>query len=869
MGRLILLYIFLFGTYTLYAQNTATISPVNEEFPKHLRNAQDFIRDGKFEQARSILADIERATLSPEQKANWLTVSGALNMSTGRNDLALDALQNAITIWQQSGKIQTLDAANTQAVLGNLYRATGKYAQAEEQLNMALMVRQSLLNPTDEVIAASLNDLGLVYTFSDVDKALDLYEKALLIYQKAHHENDPKIAIAKTNIGYLYSRLELFGDAVNNFEASLAIWDKVYPGAHPTKGFVLFSLGQTYEKMKNLKAARGYYERALSVYEQSYQGKHPDLARAYNALGNIDRAEGKFESGLIHFQRALATNHPGFGIADYMVNPSVRQYYDGNVLLYSLMYKAQALEEKYFRKTLKFKDLLLAIKTLQSCDTLIGTLRQQITNESDKIALGAVAEEIYADGVRISSEAAKVAWRKQDLLKLAFFFAEKSKSAVLLGAISDSNAKAFAGISPSLLEEEKQIKSAIALCSQKLAQKPREEEERYLRQTFYELNRNYAAFGQRLEKEFPAYYNLKYNSSSPSISDLQQRLPPSTLVISYFTDDKHNILYRFFITSSNYSVDEIALPADFDRLVTGLRNGIFFSELKTFIHSSNTLASLVLPKRFPSGIKDLAIIPSSRLSTIPFETLLVAPPREESFQELSYLVGKYSVRYEFSCGLILQKKDTQPNLKPSILLCAPVTFEASQSLADLPGTENEVKEISQLFSSKTLNNKLLLGSDAHEQNVKEEDLSSFTFLHFATHGVVDASNPELSRIFLKSGPSSEDGYLYSGEIYNLQLNADLVTLSACQTGLGKISKGEGVIGLSRALIYAGARNCLVSFWKVSDESTSMLMRDYYLQLLNDPARNLSATLQIAKRRLIASEEYNAPFFWAPFILIGF
>jgi CHAT domain-containing protein len=116
---------------------------------------------------------------------------------------------------------------------------------------------------------------------------------------------------------------------------------------------------------------------------------------------------------------------------------------------------------------------------------------------------------------------------------------------------------------------------------------------------------------------------------------------------------------------------------------------------------------------------------------------------------------------------------------------------------------------------------------------------------------------------------SEDGNLFAGEIYNLNLNASLVTLSACQTGLGKISKGEGVIGLSRALVYAGAKSLIVSFWSVADESTAELMKDFYREMLQHPQATFSTNLRQAKLRLIQNEKYTAPYYWAPFILIGF
>jgi CHAT domain-containing protein len=129
-------------------------------------------------------------------------------------------------------------------------------------------------------------------------------------------------------------------------------------------------------------------------------------------------------------------------------------------------------------------------------------------------------------------------------------------------------------------------------------------------------------------------------------------------------------------------------------------------------------------------------------------------------------------------------------------------------------------------------------------------------------------SPELSQIFLQ-GSSEEDGNLYAGEIYNLQLKADLVTLSACETGLGKISKGEGIIGLSRALLFAGAQNLMVSFWSVVDNSTANLMIDFYQNLLQDEVtKGYASALRRAKLKMIDTREYAAPYYWAPFILIG-
>ena len=209
-------------------------------------------------------------------------------------------------------------------------------------------------------------------------------------------------------------------------------------------------------------------------------------------------------------------------------------------------------------------------------------------------------------------------------------------------------------------------------------------------------------------------------------------------------------------------------------------------------------------------------------------------------------------------------------------MVAPINFNqeyyanVSSTLNDLPGSENEINEIRLLFKSKEHNTTVLSDGDATEINLKGQQLHKYKYLHFATHGMVDESKPELSRIFLRpTYNDKEDGSLYSGEIYNIDIHADLVCLSACQTGLGKVSKGEGIIGLSRSLLYAGAENLIVSLWTVSDNSTSKLMIDFYHNhLYSDSYDTFSGALRKAKLKLIKDDQFNKPYYWAPFILIG-
>ncbi|HRG79622.1 MAG TPA: tetratricopeptide repeat protein, partial [Cyclobacteriaceae bacterium] len=576
------------------------------------KKVEALIHLGKFEEAETLLKELPikiQTIKSPGMLAQITQTNlGYLYLNQGRNDLAIETLTSAATSLQQGGN--SLETAQALTYLGTAFLNTGKYVQAEEQQLMALSLRKDNLPEIHELIAASYNDLGLVYSLIDLDKALDNYEKATMIYEKLHGKEHPKFAIANTNLGVVYLSLELYGDAVNYFETALKIWEKNYPQPHPSKAFVLRYLGETYSKMGNVTAALEYYKKSLSMYQESEGNKHPDVAYMYTLLGNVHKSQDKFDEALRDYQLSLIANVNDFNSENERVNPSSKNFYNGNTLLYSLMSKAQALEARYLRKTLKVSDLTLGLATLQVCDTLIDKLRQQTTNEADKISLGSIANEIYADGVRIAALLAEVSFKDRATFReQSFYFAEKSKSAVLQEAISDANAKSFANIPAELLEEEKGLKSAMALVTQKLAQKPSEEEEKYLRETSFHLTQSYNEFTQMLENKFPEYYNLKFNSSSPSILQLQNLLDAKTAIISYFIDEDNNRLYTYLITKKRFRITDQPLPEAYDKYLSGFRNSMYFQDEAAFVLTSRILYKLLIPKSISTSIESLVLLP--------------------------------------------------------------------------------------------------------------------------------------------------------------------------------------------------------------------------------------------------------------------
>ncbi len=818
---------------------------------------------GKLDDADSKLKSIPE-TNSELGNAITLTNKGFLYLNKGRYDLALENLRLALNKFQNSKNQNTKEAAKCLSTLGLVYGSTRKYKQAEENHMMALQIREKLFGAESEEVAASYNDLGLIYLETDPDKSLEYFEKAQASYQKVHGQNHPKIAISSTNIGFAYRKIELFGDAIVNFENAKSIWGKIYPNGHPNQALVLSYLGQTYRQMNDNKTAISYFEKALELYQKSYGSKHSDIASTYNDLGILKLGENNYIEAIDYFQKAIIANSPTFNNLDITQNPSIKENYNGFILLYSLRWKAQSLESLYYGSTLRLDDLRLSLACLHACDSLIDDIRHHSSDETDKFALGEIANEVYEDGVRIAQAVSEIIFDSKRYKEEAFLFAEKSKSAVLQESIAEAQAKSFSGIPSELIEQEKNLKSDIALLNQKISLKPSTDEEKKLRESLFSLNLDYTAFIKRLEKEYPNYFNLKFNQNTPSVFALQDAINNETAIVSFFVAEKSKRLYQFVITKTKFRISNLTLPADFDRIVRGFNNSLFYSDFTTYQKSSTSLNRILIPQ-LPASIKQIVIIPSGRLGTLPFEALPLNAKSIKDFNHAEFLIEKYSISYEFSSALMNQKENkTSKKDTPSIYLCAPIQFPQNTNLSELPGTEQEVNNIASLFGKYSHIDKF---QEANETNIKSAKLSEYNYLHFATHGIVDETEPELSRMFLNTG-SKDDGDLFSGEIFNLQLNAELAVLSACQTGLGKLSKGEGVIGLSRALTYAGAKSIVVSFWSVADESTSELMTEFYRTLMQDKTENFARALRHSKLKLINSTNFKSPYYWAPFVLIG-
>jgi CHAT domain-containing protein len=349
----------------------------------------------------------------------------------------------------------------------------------------------------------------------------------------------------------------------------------------------------------------------------------------------------------------------------------------------------------------------------------------------------------------------------------------------------------------------------------------------------------------------------------------------------------------------------------------------FAEDAAAFVTASNALYKAVIdPAASVIGEKRLLVVADGALNYVPFEALVKSPDAAD-YSSLPYLVKSNEIIYAPSASVVgaIRQQNRSGAGRAMLILADPVfnsndarargaaastnsaetrglgiasalsdiagvagqdATAAAESakmqglpLARLAGTRTEAEQIVKLAKTSGTQADVWLDLDASEGNIESRDISKYRVLHIATHGLLNAERPQFTGLVLSLvGNKSGDGFLRTDEVFNLRLGSPLVMLSACETGLGKEKRGEGVMGLTRAFMYAGAPTVGVSLWSVADKSTADLMTDFYKRLLaptgatSSTGVSASAAMRDAQLAMIAGKKYSAPFYWAPFVLVG-
>lgn len=808
--------------------------------------------------------------------------------------------------------------AETYSILGFNYRHIGHYAKSIECHQKELKIKISTLGQEHFLIGETYNSLGEGYSFQgDYAKAIEFHQKALKIYVAAFGKNHPRVSNPYYYLGIQHSHLKNYHKSIKYLKKALGIRVQTLGKKHSFTLRSYYSLGMEYFRQKNYKEAIDYLQKVVNFGHQTLGTAHPYIANAYSSLGMIYWTQGNNTLAIQYHQKALTIRFAKFKGKHHTI---VNSYHDLGLIF--LDQQDTLLAFDYFKKAINaagFDWKKQSIKNLQFNPTVLATLEQlAVLKAYDTIYTLPKQEEIIYFLYQISDHfnqgiqenVSRFAFKQQNYplyerslqlaqtwsprnIKQEFFFAEKSKATVLLSEIRQLHADSYRQLPNDLQHKDRQLKLEITQYEKqkfelKQKDKPRKDSLMGVYESeIFKLKREHEVLVKVLKEEYPAYYNLKYNNTVATVEEIQDLLSPEQALIEYFVGD--SIIFIFVITPADYTVTKIPKNFPLEKWIQEFRESIFvpFLDIKLPIAQKDSLhqqymeTAYQLHQRLIASIsiklpKQLIIIPDGVLGYLPFDALLTESINEtKHIRDYPYLLRNHYISYNYSATLFKEIKEKEHRKPTTGFLAFAPSFEgtaqdfvAARSVEEIRNgfspLKYTVKEVEQI--QNILGGDIYMGKSATEATFRTL-ADQYQIVHLSTHGKANDKNGDYSYLaFAAVQDSIEVEKLYVRDLYGLELNADMVVLSACETGLGELQRGEGIIGLTRGFTFAGAKSIMTSLWGVNDKSTQQIMTYFYENLKVKHSKD--EALQLAKLEYLENTERPNPFFWAAFVPIG-
>lgn len=677
-------------------------------------------------------------------------------------------------------------------------------------------------NPPDDLKGKTHNALAMSYDYqAHWDLALEHLQQALVVSQDL--EDRLFAGRILTNMGIVHTRGFMFSfegfthkhllQAETCHQQAIQIAQDLED--HALESWAWNNLGATYKELHRWEEALGCYQRDRVICEELNDRygvglSANNLGEIYQRLGQPAKAEAAYQQALEIMQEC----NDQYEKADVLANLAS---------LYHQQAKLTAASKVYDR----------SIQAIES-------IRLNISSQVARMGFFDTEAHIYGGKVLLSLELGKV--------REAFDNVERAKSRSFIELLANRSIRATRRVPADLVTEEQDLRTQLAKLYRASTASP---------DKIAALEKQLAQVRRRIQLADAEY--ASFNIVAPlTYQTVQKRLPPDAVLLEYYTTDDRAV--AFIITQDRVDAKLLDIsPADlqqkaFDnarqlkRLSPGphgrLHDPWILGRLYDFLIAP--LRDVLQDKRI------LYLVPHGVLHYIPFHALYYEPDGARR-----YLVQDYEqIIYAPSATVLLEHCRSKARSEQES--CLVLGYGR-----DLQYAENEARRVAGISKGR-----LYLGEQAKREVVYNEG-GQYRFLHFSCHGFF---NPRLP---LASGLSLADGFLDATDILqHVELNADLVTLSACETGLSKITKGDELIGLARAFIYAGTPSVLVSLWKVDELSTQILMERFYSELLTGVENNISAAEALRRAQLYlinlstAERLFSHPYFWASFFLMG-
>ncbi|BAZ04239.1 CHAT domain-containing tetratricopeptide repeat protein [Calothrix sp. NIES-3974] len=813
-------------------------------------------------------------------EANSLNNLGAVYSDLGEKQKAIEFYQQALSISRQVSD-RYLEATTLNNI-GFVYSGWGENEKALSLYSQALGIFRQIAHKSGEV--SVLNGLGLVYSdLGENQKALEFYHQALSISRQI--VNQDLQATTLNNIGLVYSNLGEKQKALSYYNQVLPIFRAIsHKGGEAN---TLVNIGAVYLDLGEEQKALSYYNQALPVLRVV-----SDKAKEGNALNNIGLVYfqlGEKQKALSYFNQALPLHRE---VGDR----------DGEAIIY---WNLANLERKQ-------GNLQASLQHIETAIQIIEQLRDTYTNQDLKTRYFATVQNYYKFHIDLLMELNKKNPGKNYNV-LALNTSERSRARILLELLAQSQVKLRKNTDPQLLAQEQELqlkrqaqeKILAELINQK---KPSPET---IKKTETEIQ-NIINQQKNLQAKIRAQNPERDQITNPqplTLPQIQQQLDKDTVLLQYSLGKDRSFVW--LITPTSMTSYELPKEAEISKIASDLHQNLGQSAASTdlAINAAQKLSQLILaPVQDKIAGKRLVIVADGILQQIPFAAL--HNPCRDVTCHVSTKMTTYQplflnheiVNLPSASTIAIQRQKTtnrKPAPKKLAILADPVYSHddervtgkpaplapelelersalkrSAQSLnrngwRRLPYTGTEAQAILKLFPPTS--SLPAFDFDANYNWATSKALNQYQIIHFATHGFVNPDQPELSGLVLslvdKNGKQIP-GYLRLADLFEQDYPAELIVLSACETGLGKNVSGEGLVGLTRGLMYAGAARVALSLWQVNDEGTSVLMQEFYKQMLEGNLTPPQALRAAQKKLWQESSQWRSPHYWAAFTLQG-
>ncbi len=864
----------------------------------------------------------------PTAHADWgayFKLKGAVQDRQSNYDSAIYYYEKSLENDRQVYGTDHPETAKVMANLANVYHVKGKNLKALRYFEQARNTIEKFLGSKHPVVAMITNNMAIVdHDMGNFEKAISYYTSALNLFEQTYGSENIQASQIQNNLSSAYMEMNEADKALTYAQRALQTREKLLDRHNMLLVPVLVNMAGAYLLKHDYAKANAYANRAIAVYHYHDETLHPGLAESYTnlgesylaqqqlpralgflhqastiskklygttspkvayidqLLGNAYQQSGKTDSALYYYDEAIRVAAPGIdpdpahwhGIPETPMNAFVARH----ILVDALSGKAKTLFAQYRQHPEQDTAALYgAFKIYQLLSGLIDMMRNDYQREESKLFLSGLAKPICTNAIEVAwalyEHTGEIAFAKQ-----AFTFSEKNKYVLISDFLNDVSAKHTAGIPGAVLAEEEDLKSQLAYLEKQLYETTEDSLRRSYEIQLADLKKDYLDFTDKLEDEYHEYYALKYKVNNITVEQVQQTLSGDQQLVEYATTD--SMVYVFSIHRDSLNFYRKRLAESLSQMVLNMRKGITEHDYTLYTQNAGKLYQL-LAADWKKSHKQIIIIPDGMLGYVPFEILLTRPAATGSrkYWQLPYLIKDHVVSYHYSATLYLseQHQEHEAQYQHFIAGFAPdftgsgegpspadsLLAERGNGLERLVGAEQELRKIADMFKGK-----FFFGQQATKEHFREASQHS-RVVHLGTHGIMNDQNPDMSYLVFAASPDSlPDNLLHTYEIYNMKINAELVTLSACNTGTGQLSAGEGVMSLARSFAYAGSPNVVTSLWAASDYATAQLMQRFYYYLSNGWDKNKA--LHQAKLDFLdkADDNLSDPYFWGSFVLVG-